>query len=143
MGSPGLSNVDYAPLAELIGRSPFIAPESMHCNPPDPGNMEVLELFDTEERKERWLDPLMASEIASTFAVTEPAAASTDATSIELRMVADGDQYVRSPTSGRSSARCASPGPDEVHKRTISQGGLRRIKPGPGPVRGRWSVGLS
>lgn len=93
-GSPGLSNLDYAPLAEIMGRSPHLAPESMNCNAPDTGNMEVLQLFGTDEHKERWLKPLLAGEIASAFAMTEPAVASSDATNIELRMDRDGDEYV-------------------------------------------------
>ncbi|MCD9153916.1 acyl-CoA dehydrogenase family protein [Aeromicrobium duanguangcaii] len=93
-GSPGLSNLDYAPLAEIMGRSPYIAPEAMNCNAPDTGNMEVLQLFGTEEHKEKYLKPLLAGEIASAFCMTEPAVASSDATNVELRMVADGDEYV-------------------------------------------------
>ena len=93
-GAPGLSNLDYAPLAEIMGRSPLLAPEATNCNAPDTGNMEVLELFGTDEHKELWLQPLLAGEIASAFAMTEPDVASSDATNIELRMVADGDDYV-------------------------------------------------
>ncbi|SDJ31771.1 acyl-CoA dehydrogenase [Frankineae bacterium MT45] len=93
-GSPGLSNSDYAPLAEIMGRSPAIAPEATNCNAPDTGNMEVLQLFGTDEHKERWLKPLLAGEIASAFAMTEPAVASSDATNVQLRMDADGDEYV-------------------------------------------------
>ncbi|WP_432826136.1 acyl-CoA dehydrogenase family protein [Dactylosporangium sp. CA-092794] len=93
-GSPGLSNSDYAPLAEIMGRSPFIAPESMNCNAPDTGNMEVLQLFGTDEHKRRWLGPLLAGEIRSAFAMTEPEVASSDATNIRLRMEPDGDDYV-------------------------------------------------
>jgi len=93
-GSPGLSNLDYAPLAEITGRSPYLAPEAMNCNAPDTGNMEVLQLFGTDEHRERWLKPLLAGEIASAFAMTEPGVASSDATNIELRMERDGDEYV-------------------------------------------------
>lgn len=93
-GSPGLSNLDYAPLAEITGRSPFIAPEALNCNAPDTGNMEVLELFGTSEHKRRWLRPLLAGEIASAFCMTEPAVASSDATNIEMRMDSEGDEYV-------------------------------------------------
>ncbi|AXT86131.1 acyl-CoA dehydrogenase [Aeromicrobium sp. A1-2] len=93
-GSPGLSNLDYAPLAEIMGRSPYLAPESMNCNAPDTGNMEVLQLFGTDEHKEKYLKPLLAGEIASAFCMTEPAVASSDATNVQLRMDADGDEYV-------------------------------------------------
>jgi acyl-CoA dehydrogenase len=93
-GSPGLSNSDYAPLAEIMGRSPLLAPEAMNCNAPDTGNMEVLQLFGTDEHKQHWLRPLLAGEIRSTFAMTEPEVASSDATNIQLRMDADGDKYV-------------------------------------------------
>jgi acyl-CoA dehydrogenase len=91
---PGLTNVEYAPLAELLGRSFELAPEATNSNPPDTGNMEILTLFGTDEQKERWLKPLLAGQIASAFAMTEPAVASSDATNIELRMERDGDQYV-------------------------------------------------
>ena len=91
---PGLTNLDYAPLAEITGRSPHIAPEAINCNAPDTGNMEVLTCFGTEEHKESWLKPLLAGEIASAFAMTEPAVASSDATNIQLRMERDGDEYV-------------------------------------------------
>ncbi|WP_294564144.1 acyl-CoA dehydrogenase family protein [uncultured Arthrobacter sp.] len=93
-GSPGLSNLDYAPLAEITGRSPDLAPEALNCNAPDTGNMEVLQLFGTDEHKEQWLKPLLAGEINSAFAMTEPAVASSDATNVQLRMESDGDDYV-------------------------------------------------
>jgi acyl-CoA dehydrogenase len=91
---PGLTNVEYAPLAEILGRSIHLAPEATNSNAPDTGNMEILTLFGTDEQKERWLKPLLAGEIASAFAMTEPAVASSDATNIELRMDSDGDDYV-------------------------------------------------
>ncbi|CUR55517.1 putative acyl-CoA dehydrogenase [metagenome] len=93
-GSPGLSNLDYAPLAEITGRSHEIAPEAINCNAPDTGNMEVFELFGNEEHKQTWLKPLLAGEIASAFVMTEPDVASSDATNVQLRMVADGGEYV-------------------------------------------------
>ncbi|OUZ06468.1 acyl-CoA dehydrogenase [Aeromicrobium sp. PE09-221] len=93
-GSPGLSNLDYAPLAEIMGRSPHLAPEACNCNAPDTGNMEVLQLFGTDEHKEKYLKPLLAGEMASAFCMTEPAVASSDATNVQLSMTRDGDEYV-------------------------------------------------
>jgi acyl-CoA dehydrogenase len=89
----GLSNTDYAPLAEILGHSP-IASEACNCSAPDTGNMEVLHQFATPEQKERWLRPLLEGEIRSAFAMTEPDVASSDATNIALRIERDGDDYV-------------------------------------------------
>jgi acyl-CoA dehydrogenase len=89
----GLSNSDYAPLAEILGRS-RIASEACNCSAPDTGNMEVLHQFATVEQKERWLLPLLDGDMRSAFAMTEPDVASSDATNIELRIERDGDEYV-------------------------------------------------
>jgi acyl-CoA dehydrogenase len=89
----GLTNCDYAPLAEILGRSP-IGSEACNCSAPDTGNMEVLSLFGTPEQQDRWLRPLLDGEIRSAFAMTEPDVASSDATNIALRIERDGDEYV-------------------------------------------------
>jgi acyl-CoA dehydrogenase len=106
----GLSNLDYAAVAEISGWSPVIAPEAINCQAPDSGNMETLHMFGTPEQKTQWLEPLLAGQIRSAFAMSEPDVASSDATNITTQIVRDGDDYVINGRkwwiSGAADQRC-------------------------------------
>lgn len=106
----GLSVLEYAPLAEITGRSVHLAPEAINCSAPDTGNMEILHMFGTPEQKDVWLHPLLEGEIRSCFSMTEPDVASSDATNIRTRIEGDGDEYVITGrkwfSSGAASERC-------------------------------------
>src|SRR5881394_1567674 len=126
----GLSNLDYAPLCELMGRN-LLTAEATNCAAPDTGNMEILAEFGTTEQQEEWLIPLLEGEIRSCFAMTEPWVASSDATNIQSRIERDGDSYVVNAhkwwTSGAASARCtfailmgvSDPDADPYHRHSM------------------------
>jgi acyl-CoA dehydrogenase len=146
----GLTNLQYAPLAEVTGRSPHLAPEALNCAAPDTGNMEVLAMFGTEEQQERWLKPLLAGEIRSAFCMTEPEVASSDATNIATRIqrVGNGDsaEYVINGrkwwSSGAMDPNCAvfivmgKTDPDADRHRQQSQILVPRDTPGVQVLRG-------
>lgn len=127
----GLSVLEYAPLAEITGWSPHLAPEALNCSAPDTGNMEILHMFGTPEQKERWLRPLLEGEIRSCFSMTEPDVASSDARNIRTRIERDGDEYVITGrkwfSSGAMSSRCAfsivmgvtNPDADPYHRQSM------------------------
>jgi len=135
----GLTNLEYAPLCEVMGRIPWAA-EAFNCSAPDTGNMEVLERYGSEAQKDRWLKPLLAGEIRSAFLMTEPAVASSDATNIETRMRRDGDSYVIDGrkwwASGAGDPRCqifivmGKSAPDAESHRQQSQILVPRDTPG-------------
>lgn len=106
----GLSNLDYAYIAEVTGRSPYLAPDAFNCNAPSTGNMEILHMFGTAEQKKQWLEPLLAVTMRSGFSMTEPKVASSDARNISTEIVRDGDEYVINGhkwwTTGAGDPRC-------------------------------------
>ena len=127
----GLSVTDYATLAEITGWSPDIAPEAINCAAPDTGNMELLDMFATDEQKKLWLQPLLDGQIRSAFAMTEPAVASSDARNIQTQIVKDGDHYVINGTkwwtTGAMDERCeilivmgkTNPAADDHHQQSM------------------------
>ncbi len=127
----GLTVTDYAPLAEITGRSPHLAPEALNCSAPDTGNMEILAMFGTPEQQQRWLVPLLEGEVRSCFSMTEPGVASSDATNISCRIEPDGDEYVINGrkwwSTGAASPRCrvaivmgvTNPDADPYHRQSM------------------------
>ncbi len=127
----GLTNLDYAPLAEITGRSPLLAPEAINCAAPDTGNMEIIAEFGTPEQQAQWLVPLLEGEIRSCFGMTEPDVASSDARNIQASIVRDGDEYVINGrkwwSSGAMSDRCkvaifmgvTNPDADTYHRQSM------------------------
>jgi acyl-CoA dehydrogenase len=127
----GLSVTDYATLAEITGWSPDLAPEAMNCAAPDTGNMELLDMFATDEQKQRWLQPLLDGQIRSAFAMTEPAVASSDARNIQTQIIKDGDHFVINGTkwwtTGAMDERCeilivmgkTNPAADDHHQQSM------------------------
>jgi len=143
---PGLTNLQYAPLAEITGHSPAIAPEALNCAAPDTGNMELLAQFGSAEQQQRWLRPLLDGEIRSAFCMTEPDVASSDATNIATSIVRDGDVYVINGrkwwSSGAMDPRCqilivmGKTSPDADRHRQQSQILVPRDTPGVDVQRG-------
>ena len=127
----GLSVTDYATLAEITGWSPDLAPEAINCAAPDTGNMELLDMFATDEQKKQWLQPLLDGQIRSAFAMTEPAVASSDARNIQTQIVKDGDHFVINGTkwwtTGAMDERCeilivmgkTNPAADDHHQQSM------------------------
>ncbi|MEE9298537.1 MAG: acyl-CoA dehydrogenase family protein [Acidimicrobiia bacterium] len=127
----GLSALEYAPLAEMTGWSPYLAPEAINCSAPDTGNMEIIAVFGTEEQQQRWLVPLLEGEIRSCFSMTEPDVASSDPTNISCRIETDGDDYVITGrkwwSTGAISERCkiaivmgvTNPEADPYHRQSM------------------------